>query len=123
MIAVNAHKGSVFLFAFQLLDQVGNDGRIQQQDLISFILSCLDIAVLFLLVGSIEHDQFIVLIGLLVLDFFFQFVKSIILAVNSGIESKFLGFVKKFVFGQHSIFDDHLDGVPFLFKILAVVLE
>jgi len=79
--------------------------------------------VLGVLVGGIEVDQLSILVGLVVLNQLLVFVQRKLLAIHIAQQAAFLGFFPKLLFGQDAVLDEDFQVVPFLFILLAVVLE
>jgi hypothetical protein len=56
-------------------------------------------------------------------DLFRELFNGEIFSLCSFQQAEFFSALKKFIIRQHSVFDENLNVVPFLFKILAVVLN
>ena len=96
---------------------------VHHQHVVAFFLGFGDVGVLLLLVGGVEVYQHFVLVFLQRLDAGFVFVEGEIFVVDVLEEREFLGTFVEFLVAEHAVFDENLDVVPFLFKVLAVGLE
>ena len=122
---VAIHTGEVTLFEllFQHVDHRYVQLAVHEQYVVAFVLGCIDVSVLFVQVVGVEVNQATVLVGLIILDQCLVFFESVILVVCILEQSKLGSFLIEIFLSQHTVVDENLQVVPFLFKFLTVVLE
>ena len=122
---VAIHTGEVTLFEllFQHVDHRYVQLAVHEQYVVAFVLGRIDVSVLFVQVVGVEVNQATVLVGLVVLDQCLVFFEGVILVVCILEQSKLGSLFIEIFLSQHTIVDENLQVVPFLFKFLTVVLE
>ena len=122
---VAIHTGEVTLFEllFQHVDHRYVQLTVHEQYVVSFVLGRIDVSVLLVQVVGVEVNQTAVLVGLIILNQCLVFFESVILVVCILEQSKLGSLFIEIFLSQHTVVDENLQVVPFLFKFLTVVLE
>ena len=122
---VAIHTGEVTLFEllFQHVDHRYVQLAVHEQYVVAFVLGRIDVSVLFVQVVGVEVNQATVLVGLIILNQCLVFFEGVILVVCILEQSKLGSLFIEIFLSQHTVVDENLQVVPFLFKFLTVVLE
>ena len=96
---------------------------IQHHYVITLLFCSLDVGVLLHLVGGVEIDQITIHVGLLAFYQCAVLIKRIVAVVDVAEEEELLRRFEELLVGQHAIFDEDLDVIPFPFISLAIFFE
>ena len=96
---------------------------VHKKHVVSLLFCSFYICVLLGAVCGIEIDDVAFLVGLSRLYEKFILIEGIVFSIHILEQEKFLCAFVEFFIGQHAVFDEDLDVVPFLLKAGAVVLE
>ena len=123
-VAVDAGKTNLFFGALDLLDPVTRDRRVEQYHVVALSFSFLNVAVLAVFVGRVEHHFCALFVGLQRADFLEVLVDRVVLVVYCAAEqAELLRTLKKLVVGHHSVLDNDGDVLELLLEVGAVGLE
>ena len=111
----------------QLLLQLAHDMRIQltvqQHHAVAFVGCTFHVAVLSMLVRSIEIHHLSVLVRLYTFDERSVFVERVLVSVHIGEKEELGCTLIELLIRQHTVFDEELQTIPFLLECGAVVFE
>ena len=121
-VRIHAHKPPVAVFLLQEVDERRFQLTVHNQHVVALGLGRLYIGVLVVGRLRVKEHEFVVLVGLLLLDGGRIFLQAEILLVGILQQIEFLGAFGEFLVGKHPVLDKNLEVVPLLFEILALVL-
>ena len=96
---------------------------VHQQYIVAFVLCSINVCILFVEVVGIQINQTTVLICLIVFNQSLIFFESIIFAVCIFEQGELICFLVEIFLSKHTVIDENLQVIPFVFKLFTVVLE
>ena len=96
---------------------------VHQQYVVALVLGSLYVAELGGLVRGVQIYHAVLLVGLLGRYQGLVLIQRIVLALHVLKQEELLGGLVELLVGQHTVLDEHLDVVPLLLELGAVVLE
>ena len=122
-VGVNTCKATLLQLLLQHVYHRRIELTFHQEYRIALLLGCLDIRILLFLIVGVEINQVAILIGLVVLNQRLVLLESKVLSLNIFQKCEVLGALVEIFLREHSVVDEDLEIIPFLFKLLAVLLE
>src|SRR5690606_26868029 len=120
---IHPYEADFIPFVFECLYEVIVQNLVEQQNVVSVILSSSDVAVLSILVEGINSHPNAVFIGLIVFDLLQIFIyrRKFILRVfeKCGIFHP----IVKLLIADHTVLDKYTDILPFILKLLTILVE
>ena len=86
-------------------------------------LGCLDVSIVSNLIIGVKVNQLTFLVGLVAFDEILILFDGVVVALTVLDEGNGLNLVKELLIKQHTILDEDLEVVPFVFELLTIGIE